>query len=455
MPERRAARAGDETTWKSAVWHDLVMRRVESLPDWLRAVRSGSWLGAGRVRGYAAMLLAFELAAFAFFAAGTHGWIVPLPHPVASDFVSFYAAGELANSGTAALAYDRAAHFAAEQVAVAPGIPYNYFYYPPVFLLLCATVAWLPYLPAFLLFQAAQLVPCLLLVRGILGGGVVRPIPLWMLLTFPPVFWSLGLGQNALLTAALLAGATLAIDRRPVLAGLLFGALCFKPHFGLLIPVALVAGGHWRAFVAAAASAVGLVLASWVLFGWGSWQAFLTAAAGAGSVYAQQGALDLAGLTSPFGLTLALGGARAAAMAVQAVAVVVTAGAVGWVWRRGLPLPVRAAVLLAAIPIAVPIVMFYDLLLSGVAVAWLVRGGWERGFPPWQASTFPVLFALALLAGNIGPVQLLMPPVTAALAFALALRQAWHDRGEVAAATLRLVVGDAVPMRLARMQSGP
>ena len=437
------------------MWHDLDMRRVEKLPTWLQAARSGSWLGAGRVRGYAAMLLAFELAAFVFFAAGTHGWIVPLPHAVASDFVSFYAAGRLANSGAAALAYDRAAHFAAEQAAVAPGIPYNYFFYPPVFLLLCAMVAWLPYLPAFLLFQTIQLVPCLLLVRRILGDGAgLKPIPLWLLLTFPPVFWSLGLGQNALLTAALLAGATLAIDRRPVLAGLLFGALCFKPHFGLLLPVALGAGGHWRAFVAAAASAVGLVLVSGLLFGWGSWQAFLAAAAGAGSVYGQQGALDLAGLTSPFGLTLALGGTRIAAMAVQAVAIVATAGAVAWVWRRGLPLPVRAAVLLAAIPIAVPIVMFYDLLLSGVAVAWLVRAGWERGFPPWQASTFLVLFALALLAGNIGSVQLLMPPAAAALAFALALRQAWHDRGDVVSARPRLGGERAAPMRLAGLQLG-
>ena len=118
---------------------------------------SGSWLGAGRVRGYAAMLLAFELAAFAFFAAGTHGWIVPLPHPVASDFVCFYAVGEVQlNFGTAALVYDRAAHFAAERVAVALGIPYSFFYYPPVFPVAVRDGSpGCRALPAFLVFRAA------------------------------------------------------------------------------------------------------------------------------------------------------------------------------------------------------------------------------------------------------------------------------------------------------------
>ena len=50
-------------------------------------------------------------------------------------------------------------------------------------------------------------------------------------------------------------GGLLLLDRRPVLAGILFGALCYKPHFGMLIPVALAASGRWRAFGAAAASA--------------------------------------------------------------------------------------------------------------------------------------------------------------------------------------------------------
>ena len=44
------------------------------------------------------------------------------------------------------------------------------------------------------------------------------------------------------------------IDRRPWLAGVLIGCLAYKPQFGLLIPLVLVASGRWRVFAAAVAT---------------------------------------------------------------------------------------------------------------------------------------------------------------------------------------------------------
>jgi len=170
---------------------------------------------------------------------------VPLPKPASTDFVSFYAAGALADAGTPQLAYNEAQHHAAEERATEPGIDYNFFYYPPIFILICAALARLPYLAAFLFFQITTLAAYLLVARAILNErdwAMLLPV-----VAFPPILWNFGFGQNAFLTAALFGAATLYIDRRPVVAGLLFGALCYKPQFGLLIPVALAAGGHWRA----------------------------------------------------------------------------------------------------------------------------------------------------------------------------------------------------------------
>ena len=117
-------------------------------------LRDGSWFDRKVVRTAACILLAAELAIIAIIVAGTHGWIMPVG-PTTTDFVSFYAAGALANAGTPALAYDHAAHHAAEERATAAGIGYQYFNYPPVFLLLCAVLATLPYLVAFMLFEGA------------------------------------------------------------------------------------------------------------------------------------------------------------------------------------------------------------------------------------------------------------------------------------------------------------
>jgi len=65
---------------------------------------SASWLRRRYISIFCAILLAIELAGFSFLVAGTHGWIVPLTEPTSTDFVSFYAAGSLADAGTPKLA---------------------------------------------------------------------------------------------------------------------------------------------------------------------------------------------------------------------------------------------------------------------------------------------------------------------------------------------------------------
>jgi alpha-1,2-mannosyltransferase len=340
-------------------------------PGWRPLVEKlGAWLGRRHIGQCCAVLLALELAVFLFIVAGTHGWIVPLERPTTTDFASFYAAGVLANGGTPELAYDQAAHFAMEQAVTERGIEYQFFNYPPVYLILCAALAHLPYLPGFVLFIAATLFFYLAVARRILDD--YRGTALLVLLAFPMAFWNIGLGQNAFLTAGLFGMAPLLVDRRPVLAGLLFGLLCYKPHFGLLIPVALAAGCYWRSFAAAAVSAGLLILASIALFGWDTWHDFLATAAASHAVY-ESGRILFAGFTSPFGAVRLLGGPVALAYTVQAIAGLAAAILVFIVWRCHLSLPLRAASLAAATLVAVPVAIFYDLMLGTIAVCWLAR----------------------------------------------------------------------------------
>ncbi len=386
----------------------------------------GPWPVRTRAIVYLSVLAVAELSLFLFFVAGAHGWIVPLDQPGSTDFVSFHAAGALANQGVPWLAYDRAAHHLAEQAAVGEAIPYNYFCYPPIFLLLCAALARLPYLVAFILFQAAGAAACFLALRLIR-----RDLPLVVLLAFPGIWWAFGTGQNALLTAALFAAGTALIDRRPWLAGLCLGALSYKPHFGLLVPLALIAGGHWRAIAGAIVSVTALTAASAAGFGIATWQAFFAAAAGSADIYAGQ-AIFMSGLTSPYGVLMVLGFGRGAAFAVQAIVILGAAGLVAGVWRRkDTPLPIRAAVLLAATAIAVPIMMFYDLMLVLVALVWLTRvrrPDWVAdGRPLWWTAGMIAVFMGPLFSGNLSSeTHWTFAALTAMGAFALTLTAVWR-----------------------------
>jgi alpha-1,2-mannosyltransferase len=391
--------------------------------------RPVEFLTGDRIFAYCRVLLAIEVALFLFMVAGTHGWIIPLDRPGSTDFASFYAAGSLADAGTPALAYERAAHYAAEQQATVTGIPYQFFYYPPVYLLLCAVLARLPYLVAFITFEAATLVFYLFVGRRILGDrSLAVLVPL---LAFPATFWTLGLGQNAFLTAALFGAATLCVDRRPVLAGLLFGAVCYKPHFGLLIPVALAAGGYWRAFAAAAVTVAGLTFATLLLFGAATWQAFVASALASHTTY-ESGHIAVVAYVTPWGMALQLGAGPALAWAVQAAASLAAVAFVARVWRRGGPLPVRGAALAAATLVAVPVALMYDLMLAAVAILWLVRAGRETGMPPAEKLALLGVLAgfafgmLLLAAGRQNPTGIAAVPILPLAVLTLAAIVAAH-----------------------------
>lgn len=381
----------------------------------------------GRVFAWALVLLVAEVAVTLFFVAGTHGWIVPLEKPTTTDFASFYAAGRLAAAGTPALAYDHAAHLAAEWAATTPGVDYQFFFYPPVFLLLAAPLSFFPYLVGFTIFEAATLLLYLLALRPILAS----PGRLWLVpaLAYPAVFWTLGLGQNAFLSAALFALGTRWLEERPGRAGLALGALIYKPHLGLLIPLALLAGRHWRAFGGAALAAAGLVALSWLLFGTGTWLAYLHEFLGAHDTF-ENGRIELAGMITVFAAARLLGVPTAFAYAAQAVAGLAAAGAVAWLFWRRAPLPLRAAGLLAATMLALPVLLLYDLMLLAVAGAWLLAYARERGLGRGTGAVLLAGYAAPFYCRPIGlGLHLGLAPVAVAAVLLRALRQAGNPSG--------------------------
>lgn len=362
-------------------------------------LRTADWLTAERLTAWASVLLVCEILLFVFLAAGTYGLIVPLERPVSTDFVSFFAAGQLANAGTPALAYDQAAHYAAEQAAREPGISYNFFFYPPPMLLLCSLLARLPYLLSFVVFETATI----LLFVWVAGRTLNAHGRAWLipLLASPAGFYALGLGQNSFLSAALLGAGVLLVDRRPWLAGLCFGLLCYKPHFGLLIPVALLAGRHWQAAAGATLAVLAAVGLSTALYGAGTWFAFLDAFAHSNSVY-ETGRITLAGFVSVFGSARLAGLPPTAAYVVQGLASLTATAIIAWVWWRRTELPLRAAVLIAGTFLAVPLALVYDLTVVVLAGAWLVRAARSGGFLPWEKMLLMLAFLVPLASRSAG-----------------------------------------------------
>jgi Glycosyltransferase family 87 len=364
--------------------------------DWRRA----DWLDRARVIGWGRTLLIVEIIALIVIAGGTYGLYVHLAKPSSTDFISFFSAGRLADLGTPALAYDPVYHRAMERTVFgSQSLPYAYFFfYPPTFLVICGAIALIPwYLAGFAVWIAATGAVFVASLKAIL-----RDWPLVIaFLSFPAAAATVGIGQNALLTAGLFGAGTYLIDRRPVLAGLLFGALVYKPHLALMVPVALIAGRHWRAFGALALSGLAMIAISWLWFGADTWIAFLREAQSAAHSFTS-GRVGFAGLVSLFAAARISGIGVPYAYAIQSVAALMAAALTALVWARRQSLPVRSLALIAASLFAAPVILFYDLLPATIAIAWLLLDARRTGFLPWEKLLLGVVWIVPILSRGMG-----------------------------------------------------
>jgi hypothetical protein len=386
-----------------------------------RVLADGSWLTAARRRAAAWAALAVGFVAFAWLFAGAHGTLDAWGRPLGTDFSDVYAAGKMALDGHAAEAWDWPRHYAVQQaVHHDSGVPFYGWHYPPPFLLVAAALALLPYVAALLLWQGTTLAAAAALVRRIVPGRD----SLLLALGAPVVFVCLGHGQNGFLTATLLGGGLLLLDRRPLLAGLMLGALIYKPQFGLLIPPLLIAGGHRRAFAGATASALALIGASLALWGWPVWQAFLDSLALTRTIVIESGATGWAKIQSPFACIRMWGGGVEAAYAVQGVVTLAAIGAVLWLTRTARP-ELRNAAAAAAALLSTPYVLDYDYVVLGIGAAFLVRDGIARGFLDWEKTLLALVWAAPLFARQIAAAALVpLGLATAMIVLALAVRRA-------------------------------
>lgn len=296
--------------------------------------------------------------------------------PIANDFVNVVAAGRLALDGEPAAAYDWPAHRQAEVGVIGHDFE-NYYgwHYPPPFLFVAAALATLPFVAAAIVSLLVSLAAYVAALWSILGRTGV-----FVALGFPAAIWNVTAGQNGFLTAALVGGTLGLLERRPALAGICLGLLTYKPQFGLLFPLVLIADRRWATILVAAATAIGLAALSWLAFGAASWQAFAHWMPITGRIVLGEGHADFSRLQSVFGLIRGHGGGETLAWSVQAALSLALAVLLALLWRSRAPFDLKAAALAAGTLLATPYVYMYDLVVLAVAVAYLLRFALERGF---------------------------------------------------------------------------
>ena len=370
----------------------------------------------------------FELFLFAFCVANlvwlatalfTGSWLWDAAgRLISTDFLNVYAAGKLALTGTPVSAYDWPTHKQLEiQILGYDFKGYYGWHYPPFYLFVAAALATLPYAVAHAGWSAISFLPFVAAVRASSGNNAGYLLAL----AAPALVANVLVGQNGFLTAALIGFALVYLEKRPVVAGVCLGLLTYKPHFGILFPVALIAAGHWRAFVAAGVTAALLALASVAAYGFEPWLAFLRWLPVTSQAFLSEGRAEIEKMQSLFALLRTLGAAEWMAWSAQIILSGAIAVAIWTIWRsRDHAYELKAAALGIGVLLATPYIYLYDMVTIAIPIALFMALGMSRGFLRYE---IPAIAAVMLLIAIFPFVKLPVGLAASLILAALVLRR--------------------------------
>ena len=387
---------------------------MASLEFDMRAVSPSHAAGAAPVPIAAiAATLAALVSVYLFFLvpylqAGT-GIFDATGHAFGRDFANIWTAGRLGVDGQTHLIYDLPLYHLVQDTYFGVDYPLHAWSYPPAFLPFVLPFGTMPYLTAFALWTVLTGGLLLLAARawGADGWGLA------LLALSPAVVVNAFGGQNGALSAAILLGALYQLDRRAVLAGILIGCMVYKPHLAVLMPVALLAAGRWQVIIGVAATTVAaLILFSISLYGIEPWITYVTETAPLHAKVLQKGDGAIPLMMPGAYMAARVLGLVAYGPYIQAVFSAIAVAAVAWAWRRPDEPVLRAAIFLAAVPLAVPYAFNYDLTVTTAAAMLVVirfrgRVGWPLAVWGLAVCVLPALVLIVNAVGlPLGPVIL-------------------------------------------------
>lgn len=314
-----------------------------------------------RLRVYPRMALGlYGLAGLAVVASAT-AMIDIFGKPLGYDFITFWAASHLTLAGDGAGAFNLHHILGAEQLAVPANAQVFLWHYPPTYQMIVMPLALLPYGLSWLVFVGLGLCLYIATLKPLFDNRLAMGADaICLLLAFPGVFLCVFHGQNSLYSAAIFAGGLLLLERgRPYLAGLVLGVLIYKPQFGVLLPLAFLAAGQWRVFVATGASTLAITALATLVLGTDLWLAFFANAPIVREVM-EQGLLPWAKMPSAFIFLRDLGVPQVLAYGAQVLTALAAAGVVCLVWRRLGATRLAWAVLIAATLLVSPYTFDYE-----------------------------------------------------------------------------------------------
>jgi hypothetical protein len=162
------------------------------------------------------------------------------------------------------------------------------------------------------------------------------------------------------------------IDRRPVIAGLCFALMSYKPQFVVLIPFALLLTKNYKTFFYAGLFFIIQVIASILIFGGNSWIKFFESTNTVWYLLANNG-LPVEIMSSSFATFISFGLLESTEKLLSLIWFLSISGIILYVWHLRKGDSLAKALLSAGICLASPYLFHYDTAILMVSVIFFMH----------------------------------------------------------------------------------
>ena len=349
-----------------------------------------------RIIIYSLILLCTYLFIFSYLFVKDATSDVKIPAPIGIDFGVYYTAGEMALNGQAAELYNYDIfHFELQKVLQREIPQLLGWVYPPSYLPVIVLFALIPY------YISLGLWALLTLSLAIYAASLLLPkykYIAWLLCGFPGVLMNLRWGQNAFLNTALIGFGLYYLDRKPVLAGLMFGLLTYKPQMAFFPILLLLLTKNWKVLIWSGLAAIANIALSVMMFGLTPWYNFLNTFLSSTNALLDTMWIGTSAIQpTTYSVLRFLGAEHLTIQFTLGIIAMIVIFVSTWVWRKTDRLTLRGAVMVLGIFLTVPYYMQYDLMILSIPLILLSYDCILYGYRTYEIAIVTSLWFMPLI----------------------------------------------------------
>ncbi|MBI9012894.1 MAG: DUF2029 domain-containing protein [Clostridiales bacterium] len=342
-----------------------------------------------RVKGYSIIFLTAYVVYFIY------GLFMIKDSMMGIDFSAFYSAGKMTLEGNSYLVYDILEHHNVLEGVLGMEIPFLLaWFYPPIFLLLVTPLVLLPFKLAMVFWLTSTFIIYMIAVKKI----SLSPKGMYAAMCFPGVLMNLNWGQNGFLTVGLFGLGIYNLEKRPLVSGMMFALLCFKPHFAIVAFIVLLFSKLWKVFFSAVFFLLVLVILSSGIFGLDTWIVYIKAQLNTPSIILESIWKSTAAIQpSVYSSLKVIGMPGKLALIFQLMMTTCMFLITLWTWRNINSLSMRGTILVLGTLLCTPYYAQYDLILLILPFIWYLNDCKLHGWLKWDFVIIVMLWLTPLI----------------------------------------------------------